>query len=621
MENEDRLCTTEILHQEFECHRGSKEAGLACLRRQLTGDELLVWTIETFTFFYEKTFAQRVVLPFLGLFPLFLSISSFVYDYYSDIELTLEYFQKSTFAVDDATANPGGPSQPIVDSQFRRPCHYADFNSTHAIILKAASDNCSYTHTASSSSWPASTRSSVVPYAAPTSCMDIERTPEEYRTAFVTNIVCFTLPLLIFFAMCARELLPAVHRLDARATKALPGGLASAFTFVLFPMWLLVAFVCSPFFILFVAARQVYYKFRHRRAKHKNLFRKQLQKSEYLWGISRTAEAGLESCGQLILQVWLLSSDFKSLSEESFWALFDKTYNGVVFFLSFSYKAADENEKSLGKICMSLVALVFGVSGCYRTLKRGAVKMSHTFFIYISLFLQVFARIFSLALYFFAVHSFLPMVPVLLAAHFAVVFAIKWSFERARHTHGMMAWLVSGVNVFASSLVYVRIVPIEKQRPGCRAKAAAAAGQALQHSTFFMQSLFFLLVLTENILLASVPLFYTASAASGTNRAVECVGRDSLRAYAWAVVGLSVASWGFHTMYYKYMGHPWSAINGPNFARHSVEFFFHCCGKERLFHWTWKADRDGEDDDVGCCSNRCRVTCDSDDESNQRDIF
>lgn len=83
VENNDRLCTTEILHQEFECHRASKVAGLACLRRQLTGDELLMWTIETFTMFYDKTFAQKNVIPMMGLVPLFLSISSFVYDYYS----------------------------------------------------------------------------------------------------------------------------------------------------------------------------------------------------------------------------------------------------------------------------------------------------------------------------------------------------------------------------------------------------------------------------------------------------------------------------------------------------------------------------------------------------------
>ena len=33
-----------------------------------------------------------------------------------------------------------------------------------------------------------------------------------------------------------------------------------------------------------------------------------------------------------------------------------------------------KKQQSLGKMFMSLVALVFGVSACYRTLKRGAVQ-------------------------------------------------------------------------------------------------------------------------------------------------------------------------------------------------------------------------------------------------------
>ena len=365
---------------------------------------------------------------------------------------------------------------------------------------------------------------------------------------------------------------------------------------LVYPFWLISAFICAPFFILFVAARQVYYKFRHRRATRKNLFRRQLQKSEYMWGISRTAEAGLESCGQLVLQVWLLSSDFHRLSQEDFWSLLDKTYNGIVFFLSFSYKSATDAEKSLGKMSMSLIALVFGVSACYRTLKRGALKMSNTFFIYISLFLQVLARILSLAIYFYAVRSFMPMVPILLTAHFAVVFAIKWSFERARHTHGMMSWLVALINVFASSLVYVRIVPIEKQRPELRRKHLMR--QDMQHSTFFVQSIFFALVLLENALLASTPLFI------GPNRAVACVGESSIRGLVGLVLALCASSWFFHTMYYKYMGHPWSAINGPDMSSDGVRFHFHYCGKERVFRWrrrtcgiTCKEDKDDEDTD------------------------
>ena len=114
--------------------------------------------------------------------------------------------------------------------------------------------------------------------------------------------------------MCARELLPFAQDLQGKVEERTPL-ISRLSALVIYSLWLGVAFVCAPFFILFVAFKQVYYKFRHRRATRKNLFRRQLQKYEYLWGISRTAEAGLESCGQLILQVWLLSSHFKSLAQ------------------------------------------------------------------------------------------------------------------------------------------------------------------------------------------------------------------------------------------------------------------------------------------------------------------
>lgn len=191
--------------------------------------------------------------------------------------------------------------------------------------------------------------------------------------------------------MCSREmwdkLIGFEHRvLEHKLLSSKSLSMAKlALRIMLWPM----ALVCAPFYILIVAAKQVIFKFQHRRAKRKNKYRKQLQKSEYLWGISRTAEAALESCGQLVLQIWLLSSDFNSLSQLTFAQLVDKTYNGVIFFLSFSIKEATDIEKSLGKIFMSLIALVCGVAASYRTLKRGAVKMTNTIFIYCSLTSQV----------------------------------------------------------------------------------------------------------------------------------------------------------------------------------------------------------------------------------------
>ncbi len=207
--------------------------------------------------FYKKTFAQRTVIPLLGLIPLFVSISTFVYDYYSDIELTLEYYRSSNFS--------------WLRRETFKQCGIGDED-------------------------PECPHPDPIGDVGESGCYDIRRTPHEFRIALVTNIVCICLPIAIFYAMCARELLPFVHQFLRRHNSMVGAAVA-------YPLWILLALVCAPFFILYVAARQVYYRFRHRRAKHKNLFRRKLQKSEYFWGISRTAEAGLESCGQLILQV------------------------------------------------------------------------------------------------------------------------------------------------------------------------------------------------------------------------------------------------------------------------------------------------------------------------------
>ena len=61
-----------------------------------------------------------------------------------------------------------------------------------------------------------------------------------------------------------------------------------------------------------------------------------------------------------------------------------------------------------------LLALVCGVAASYRTLKRGSVVWSNTVFIYFSLTFQIFARIFSLGLFFFTVRDFMPTIPILL---------------------------------------------------------------------------------------------------------------------------------------------------------------------------------------------------------------
>ena len=134
-------------------------------------------------------------------------------------------------------------------------------------------------------------------------CSNIQRTPEEYRTAFFVNIICICFPFLVFYLMGSRVLWQKFQRFENN----FPNHFAKIMLRIIYG---LLTVIFAPFFILYVAVRQLIYKFQHLRATRKNKVRKQLQETEYLWGISRTAEAALESCGQLILQIWLLSSDF-----------------------------------------------------------------------------------------------------------------------------------------------------------------------------------------------------------------------------------------------------------------------------------------------------------------------
>ena len=78
------------------------------------------------------------------------------------------------------------------------------------------------------------------------------------------------------------------------------------------------------------------------------------------------------------------------------------------------------------------------------------------------------------------------------------------------------------INIFANSLVYVRIVPIERSlelKHQSRTKKPEI--EDAENSTFMVQTLFFFLVLIENLILASTPLFFNGK----YNRAYACLGQ------------------------------------------------------------------------------------------------
>ena len=122
------------------------------------------------------------------------------------------------------------------------------------------------------------------------------------------------------------------------------------FSIFLHISWVVFSICFSPIYILYVATLQVYYKYKHNSATKKNKYKGHLQKFEFLWGIARTAESGFESCGQLLLQIWLLSFDLVELAGESKLGIVNQAWNGIFHFITFSLKPAGETEKSLGKV-------------------------------------------------------------------------------------------------------------------------------------------------------------------------------------------------------------------------------------------------------------------------------
>ena len=99
---------------------------------------------------------------------------------------------------------------------------------------------------------------------------------------------------------------------------------------------IIMAIPCSPFFIFYAASKNAYYQYKHSSATEKNEFRQKLEEYEYMWGSVRAFEAGVESSGQLILQVWLLTSSIGHLQGMGLLGSFKLGGRGILHFMTFS---------------------------------------------------------------------------------------------------------------------------------------------------------------------------------------------------------------------------------------------------------------------------------------------
>ena len=346
--NQDTSSITAILHFEKMYHSNSLEEGLHCLRSHVTNENLLKWTIEQFSELYEQEVTKRVgqkiiIIGVIAIIPRMTSHIFYVYDIYSDVDLTTDYYQMSGFVTNVAN----------VSDEYS--CNFAG-NST-----------CCF-----------------------------EREPEEYSAAFVFNLVCIICPIFALIAMSSREIhnymkastdRRKIHQKQALVFRILGNRICR------WTLAILLSFPCSLLFLIYIAARNLKLTFKHSRSVIKSQFQKKLEESEYLWGNLITLEAGLESSGQLVLQVWLLSAVIHPLiMKEGFWGVIQKGGSGILYYITFSHVPVEDEitgiEKSLGKLIITTVSLVFSVAGCYKILKREAFDNVSMVFIYLSLLAQ-----------------------------------------------------------------------------------------------------------------------------------------------------------------------------------------------------------------------------------------
>ena len=205
----------------------------------------------------------------------------------------------------------------------------------------------------------------------------------------------------------------------------------------------------------------------------------------------------------------------------------------------------------------------------------------------------------ALGLYFTAAPSFVPWFPILLVIHIIIVALIKGTFSKECRMRGRHSRLVSVLNVLASSLVHVKITPLEKD-PEKSNPNKVTKEEERHHSTFLVQFLFFAVVLVENVLFSIFPL---VKGDTPENKSLpSCLGSGSYIGVL-LVVSLCVMSWICQVLHYKTI-HPWKQITGkslevqywkdfsfhyifagPSIGQLGVTFNFYWCGTKKIFAW------------------------------------
>ena len=291
-------------------------------------------------------------------------------------------------------------------------------------------------------------------------------------------------------------------------------------------------------------------------------------------------EYGLESCPQLLLQLWLLRPFLPAIILWDSTELIRRCASGLLNYVTFSIHPACYIEKALGKILLSTVLLSFGVARMHCSKPGlGLTDQPHKLLpILVSVLAQITARIY--AIWRLIVHPSLMgdgQIFIFFGVHIILVFLVKILFERKFNVGKIKAcqqeccssgrtlrkfvrgtvfsFLVSSM----SSLIVT--IPLQEDMQSCWKP----------HFSLVTHTFFFLLVLVENVVLVCLP-----------PPPPDCFPLDSQLHTVMMVIFLGCVGVVGQLVHYKW-AHPWAPLNGPQeWCTPAMSFQTVCCWKKHV---------------------------------------
>lgn len=535
-ENDDPISASDLLHLEYRSHT-SKSDGLSCMKKQLTNDKLLYWMTRTYSKFYPTpNLTLWITAITVSFFQLGISYFFYIFDIYSDYQLTTDY----------AAA-------------------YTDVHNYTLLMLECAKVN-----------------QTLDGHLQNSTCFQTgDRYPQTtYKVAFILTWISMIISLcvyvvgIIFFFDSKNVLQTRFNWLyDTKNNKMklekqdsmydeeddeLRGShdrkLLNNYYIKEAVKILLICLVklLWPFFHLY---RRIRYEASRNKSKRRNNF----IEFESIWVMVKTIEYGIEATCQLIIVLYLLVPYYDEIHIWDFETSTKKIFSGIAHFASGGKYQACLLEKVLGKLFINVVAQSWSLT-FLKYMKYGMSvfeHLSHIVPLYLSYASQIVARIMVLRVFFVTAEELFHIdnkglsIGIFFILHFCFTLIIKLLFEgrtdritSRRMDFKCLQLLVKFlINWISSSTVYI----------WCTGYGANPRRHIHEHNTFLPQLSFQILILIEHLILTVFSLSLSNTICLDTHVFEET-----------AVAAVCLWIFGNMSLVFHYKNcHTWSQTNGP----------------------------------------------------------